>query len=1105
MSTSSQIDPNTLGWVKSEIDESLKQAHLALESFAENPSDDTRLRFCVTHLHQVVGTLQMVELDGAALLAREAETLAEDILEERIKADENLFELLTRAMLLLPDYLGGLQFGQVDAPLRLLPTINDFRDARKGERVSEDQLFTPDLSVRPPRHDDDESKLGEPEYAELAQKLRPQFQVALLSWLRDTSDAKSLESIAATVAELEYHAPIGVVEQLFWVASGLLEALGANGLDATDERKKLVARLDQQIKKLMDGTEKSVLRNTSESLVKAMLFQLGAAKSDGPKVTQLHRAFDLDRLLGWAVSEDGQTVEVPEADTIRSVSTALGQETQSAQGLLAAYFDPDQEDVTSLKPLLDLLHKMSSTMDLLGIPTLKRLVDELHRVAEAVVNGKLEASEEASMRMAHALLLVENCARDIWSPSWKSKIEDWTKALHGLLEADGGEVPDVDGIEVSEVSDAEFDELVGVVASEIRVNLTKVEEAVETFAADTTDLSPLAEIPDHMGQIHGALQILGETRALELAEVVSTRLDEIRAGTLAPNHAVMDALAVCVGTLSAHAEGLQLGRTDIDDLMGAAINDMDMAIRVAKAGELDPSTVIDDIQSNLNLWIADPANRETADTLQQRLEHITLLAQAQGHEKIERISTETDTLLSILAEDPSQLSGEISETLKRSVDALAALAHEHLVIDAGQAPVATAPVNAVPAEASDAETADLGQIAEATAAELTEVAADMAPTSVAANEPVPTSPVDEIEMVSEPVEAPTVDDAEPVVEEIEAEIPAPEPTSTDEIEMVSEPSATPVADDATPAVEEIETEIPAPEPPSAPTPEPSPAPASAAPDLALDPEMLEIFTEEVREVLETINKELPVWGNDPSNADALAEVRRGFHTLKGSGRMVGALEIGELGWAAENLVIKVRDGKITHSDAVFDLVAKVTDVLPAMVDHLEGGAAPSEDIESLRQRAHALASGELPVTAPAPKAAPPTPTPDKVAVDESAPSEPAPDDVTVVEVVPSEPAPSPEVESILPELEPTLRPIFMSETEEHLRTVQQEIATCREAGGSCMVSPNLLLAVHTLHGGAHSVGLRSMSEACGEMERILQMLDVARHPLERPNLALLDE
>ena len=87
MSTTSKLDPNTLSWVKAEIDESLRQAHVALESFAENPSDHTRLRFCVTHLHQVLGTLQMVELDGAAMLAREAEGMADAILNEQAEAN----------------------------------------------------------------------------------------------------------------------------------------------------------------------------------------------------------------------------------------------------------------------------------------------------------------------------------------------------------------------------------------------------------------------------------------------------------------------------------------------------------------------------------------------------------------------------------------------------------------------------------------------------------------------------------------------------------------------------------------------------------------------------------------------------------------------------------------------------------------------------------------------------------------------------------------------------------------------------------------------------------------------------------------------------------
>src|SRR5713226_3728275 len=112
MSTISKIDQSTLGWVKVEIDETLKQARLALESFVGNTADNTSLRFCVTYLHQVVGTLQMVELDGPAMLAKEIEALAEDILIGKVAPSNKVFEELTRAILALPDYLSRLQFGQ---------------------------------------------------------------------------------------------------------------------------------------------------------------------------------------------------------------------------------------------------------------------------------------------------------------------------------------------------------------------------------------------------------------------------------------------------------------------------------------------------------------------------------------------------------------------------------------------------------------------------------------------------------------------------------------------------------------------------------------------------------------------------------------------------------------------------------------------------------------------------------------------------------------------------------------------------------------------------------------------------------------------------------
>ena len=58
------IDYTTLGWVKPELDETLRQARIEIEAFAEDPSDTSRMRFCASYLHQVQGTLRMVPFDA---------------------------------------------------------------------------------------------------------------------------------------------------------------------------------------------------------------------------------------------------------------------------------------------------------------------------------------------------------------------------------------------------------------------------------------------------------------------------------------------------------------------------------------------------------------------------------------------------------------------------------------------------------------------------------------------------------------------------------------------------------------------------------------------------------------------------------------------------------------------------------------------------------------------------------------------------------------------------------------------------------------------------------------------------------------------------------
>ena len=69
------IDFTTLTWVKPELDETLRQARQALEAYVEEGEDPGQLKACSSLLHQVQGTLRMVELYGAAMVAEVSSSL----------------------------------------------------------------------------------------------------------------------------------------------------------------------------------------------------------------------------------------------------------------------------------------------------------------------------------------------------------------------------------------------------------------------------------------------------------------------------------------------------------------------------------------------------------------------------------------------------------------------------------------------------------------------------------------------------------------------------------------------------------------------------------------------------------------------------------------------------------------------------------------------------------------------------------------------------------------------------------------------------------------------------------------------------------------------
>src|SRR5437899_1765354 len=86
---------------------------------------------------------------------------------------------------------------------------------------------------------------------------------------------------------------------------------------------------------------------------------------------------------------------------------------------------------------------------------------------------------------------------------------------------------------------------------------------------------------------------------------------------------------------------------------------------------------------------------------------------------------------------------------------------------------------------------------------------------------------------------------------------------------------------------------------AAPSPSPEAAKLIDASAEAIDAELLGVYLEESDEVLATIREHLDTVREQHANKEALTTIRRGFHTLKGSGRMVDLMRLGEAAWAVE--------------------------------------------------------------------------------------------------------------------------------------------------------------------------------------------------------------
>ncbi|WP_070885876.1 Hpt domain-containing protein [Pseudomonas argentinensis] len=1164
-----------LEWVKGEIAETLKQARQALEAFVENPQDSTRMRFCQTYVHQVHGTLQMVEFFGAALLAEEMEHLSQALIDGRVANQGEALEVLMQAILQLPVYLDRIQTARRDLPMVVLPLLNDLRAARGEKLLSETSLFAPDLSTRAAALSPESlTQLRTAELPTLLRKLRQMLQVALVGVIRQQDMGTNLGYMARVFARLETLCKHSPLESLWQIASGVVEGLSNGSIANGTSVRTLLRQVDKELKRLTEQGADGINQSAPDELTKNLLFYVAKASPQSPRNRVLRERYNLDEALPGegVVDEERARLAGPDRDAMRSVVAALCEELVRVKDSLDLFVRSDRAQVNELQALLVPLKQIADTLAVLGFAQPRKVIVDQLDVVRALTEGAQSPSDAVLMDVAGALLYVE-------------------ATLTGMVGQNDGNKREESHLPTTDVG-----QIHQLVIKEARNGLEQAKDAIIEFIASQWNHDHLARVPELLTQVRGGLAMIPLERAAALLNACNRYIQEqLLARKAVPNWQNLDTLADAITSVEYYLERLSDDHATQGDLildvaeesLGALGYPLQEKPSILDAPVEDEPAPLDDPLHDIDVLAAPGVESAETDAAAAPVADELPVLDEPAFEQPELASEPVDLATDVadkhwpqdeqasepLASQPADLpelpteviepGEQAAETLVESrdaetIDSWSLTDEQPQALTPGQVDAATDPyaldlseldddpyADAKAAMADDVWSLDDSNLLEETpgtaqqdddillSAEPLELGEPQVlplaehPASIADDtwsfdlddQPV-ASPephgraedelwsLDELRSDLEPgnseptaAELPALDLPSQGFEEQPLELESldleasgePQWNEVDlddlqlpEVELPGLPEAPvveePVGEKPMSMADVMAAPVQAINPPAADVP-PSllPPPADEEP---IDEELREVFIEEAGEVLETIAEFLPRWCADTEDREALIEIRRAFHTLKGSGRMVRALVIGELAWSIENLLNRVLDRSIQPGDEVKQVINQVVALTPELVDEFAAQAQRQrDDVDRLAADAHALAKGLNLPKHDAPAAAVAEPAGEIVAA-ASANQEPASEEAAG--------------------LDPQLLEIFRNEAENHLDTLAAFLDDCaREMPQP--VTDDLQRALHTLKGSAYMAGILPMAEVAAPLEKMVKEFKVNLVPLDLAEAEVLVE
>ena len=525
---SASQDYVALDWIKGEIGQTLKQAQQTLEMVAESPDDMGSLRACLTALHQVNGTLQMVQLDGPTQVAREMEDMAQALMNSSVPDVEKAQEVLMQSILQMPAYLDRIQREQADSEANYMPIVNNLRVARGEERIgsSLEEEAKEDLSAfQNPADSESAAAFENGNGVTNVPKLRARYQQALVAVIKKSSVKENLTLIGkvfSMLIKLCGNSPLGNLSRL-GLAS--IEGITSGAIKLDSNSANALKAVDKILKQLSEDGAEGLNQPIPDDLVQSFISVIDGASKDTPKIVD---ARELYRSKGGGDHTFEEVAIGPDDETLSAVAKILKEELTSVTDKLDLFVRSTARNDNDLVELLPMLEQISSTLVVVGLTQHQETVSGQVAFIKSIKDGEATPDEEHLRDMAGALIEIETSL--------------------GILAGDseGG-----DGESFGDLNDAQ-----AAVVGETRNGLAKCKDAVIEFVSSDFDHGKLETLSDDLLALRGGLLIANQERSGDVLVAASHYVKQLMAGKVRPELSQMDDLADAITSIDYYLERL---------------------------------------------------------------------------------------------------------------------------------------------------------------------------------------------------------------------------------------------------------------------------------------------------------------------------------------------------------------------------------------------------------------------------------------------------------------------------------------------------------------------------------------------------------------------